>query len=626
MFLYLLSYASLEQVPKNGSTPKIFKTANKLQQKPSVPSTPSAPKNATVQQTPVKIPSSKKTKTITYRVLDSEKQVDLNSPSSINIAPASVTRFRYHDALSNGPTIVPESATRSKTRTTAVAATSLPDPDATPLKQSTKAKPESLVDEPVNSEPEPVPLATPKVSVSTAPQLDVEFVAPQSILRSSKRTRKPVEFSAYSESATPATKTPNIPAIQALKLTAAASTPLRPSTADTAPLPVPSAPKSVTTHTEQPNLPSIIVPSLVAKNSEASSSNEEVFPKRTPIRLKTPSRGKAVLPSLADPNRIAVIEVPKSVSKEPVVATKATPKNSATPKVESWTSRYLKESVKNTLAVPLLVKPVDTSKISGFSGSATIPVANVPIVPKFPLNLANIASVTKSMNAIEAATAKPAETPKDPIKTAELLIKIAEPTKVKEIPKPSAPTPLEESPLSRAKRMDMENKAREEKLKSLMADKAGRLKQSIGEVQSPESEVESKKAAETIKPVVTATMRPTMQSSKLPVKANILPSPKVPSRLAEAFSGQDVDLPSIDSGLLEDEKTVSKVLAGGSAIMTPKAPATPSQTQLHKTAVLNSASRKMNPIDTTLMKNISTPKISAPITSSSPVIPEIPSE
>jgi hypothetical protein len=193
-----------------------------------------------------------------------------------------------------------------------------------------------------------------------------------------------------------------------------------------------------------------------------------------------------------------------------------------------------------------------------------------------------------------------------------------QPVKVKESVKP-----LEESPLSRAKRMDSENKAREDKLKTLMAGKAEILKKSISDVQSPESEVESKKTVESIK---ATTMRPAMQSSKLPVKANVLPSPKVPSRLAEAFSGQDAELPSIDMGLAEDERTVSKVLAGGSAILTPKLPATPSQAQLHKTAVINSASRKMTPIDTTLIKNVNTPKISASIASSSPFLPEIPSE
>ncbi len=641
----LYQFHFLEQVPKNGSTPKIFKTANKLQAKQSVLSTPVTKqvKTASLEETPVRHPSSKKNKGFQYRVIQSEYEVDLNSPSSINIAPASVTRFRYHDALSNGPTIVPESATRSKTRTAA-----LSNPDSTPLKQqSSKSKTDSLfvVEEAKQVSEEPVncaPPATPKVTIPV-PQVEVEFVAPQSILRSSKRTRKPVEFSsAYPEQATPAAKKPNtntstIPAIQALKMTAPICTPLQPVTDE----PIPPRSLSIA---EQSNVPSIIVPGLASKNSEASSSNEEVYPKRTPIRLKTPSRIKASLPSLADHSKISLIEIQKSVTKESYLAAKATPKATATPKVEPWTSRFLKESVKPTPAVPLLVvKPVDTSKISGFAGSTSIPIANVPIVPKFPLNLANIASVTKSTNALEAVKVAESFKSAEASKVAEIAklpetAKLTESVKSNEPSKPvepfikaetlkmvgKEPTP-EESPLSRAKRIDMENKAREEKLKTLMADKTERLKKSIEEVQSPESEVEKQKRTEPIKPLP-ATMKPSMQSSKLPVKANVLPSPKIPSRLAEAFSGIDSELPSIDIGLVEEEKVVSKVLAGSSAIMTPKLPATPSQALLHKTAILNSASRKMNPVDTTLIKNIATPKFAPRPASSSPFLPEIPSE
>lgn len=596
-------------------------------------------------QTPAtKVSRTPEKKGLSNRLIESEQAaVDLNSPSSINIAPASVTRFRFHDALSAGPTIVPESATRPKAKQE----TLLPDPDSTPLKN---VQQKSKADDALVSLNEPLattmaeqskPPATPKVA-APVPQVEVEFVAPQSVLRSSKRPRRPVELLAYSEVSASATKkaatavsSSAIPAIQALKITTATSTPSKPAlAAESVPPPAPSVPKSMV-RSESIAMSAFTVPSLAQKNPETSSSNEEVLPKRTPIRLKTPSRAKAALPSLADPGKIAVIEVPKSISKDSLASTRqtpiatATPKASATPKVEPWTSRFLKDISKAAPAVPLAAKPVDTSKISGFSGSASIPVANVPIVPKFPLNLANIASVTKSISSISTSSTATATAPvvqdtkKELIKEEGVKQDNAKPA----LEAKTRPAVVPESPLSRAKRIDMENKAREDRLKRLIANKSS----STDQVKIPESTVvEVKTPAGSVAKPATSVVKapPPMQSSKLPVKTNILPSPKVPSRLAEAFSGVEAELPPIDDGLVEEETILNKVLAGGSAAapVTLKVPATPSQAQLHKTAVLNSVSKKLNPTDHS--KSTSTPKTtsSSALASSSPALPEIPSE
>lgn len=88
--------------------------------------------------------------------------------------------------------------------------------------------------------------------------------------------------------------------------------------------------------------------------------------------------------------------------------------------------------------------------------------------------------------------------------------------------------------------------------------------------------------------------------SRLPVKPknSVLPSPKVPSRLAEAFTGIDAELPPIDFGLIDDDKALNQELGKITKSTTTPSAVAPSAlnassaNSLHKTAVLNSSQTK----------------------------------
>jgi hypothetical protein len=642
-----------------------------------------------------------------------EKPVKQASIDADPFAPPSTVRKRRiiskiaSPATSKGP----ESKCASPSK--AAASTELPPlPPSTTKKR--KAQQAEVITAEVSKSPlkasMPIPALSAAANTPKVKTAIVEFVAPQSIARTSKRPRRSLDSSVFEESsnvlATPVARrqtaldmtcTPNMsqasgtasfPGPHSIYIASRPSVTL---IAPSAPLPVK---EPVSAAPVAPNVPKIpIVAPVTGQTAEGSMQIPPSAPKRTPIRVqpaRTPTRPKAVIPTLGDystSKRVSVIEVAKAhlASTAPALMTGSAttkPNNStasltatpsvpvaATPKVESWTSKFF-TGEKPTIAASITasnvtIKPLDTSKLIS---APVIPVANVPNVPKFPLNLANIsnisslakASATQQQQQQHDASAKPVALSKPPNQ---------------QHPANAFPP---ESPLSRAKRIDSENALKEQQIQSQMASKADRLKQAMGQLRSSDElkavvNVEEAPNQEAIRvkaePVViiegseaeglvdTATtaaaiatttvtgIAPPISSSKLPVKprAPVLPSPKIPSRLAEAFSGIDSELPPIDIGLVDDEQVLQRVLANKedavktqqataskaanvkSLLAKPAIPAVapsiakpvllahqPSSNPLHKTAVMNSAATrtKIIPLDTTVM--VVKPATSAP--------------
>ena len=736
----------LLEVPANGSTPKSMKIASKLiseaspntrrnillsQTMKSKPSTQQVQSTPTTEKTqpslPLATPASvkKRNRTAAIRQMfqtplmslasaaTTNENFDKNSfgtfsPSNVKVAPSTISRSKLNqvhvpeEVVLKKPIqkVSPVKETLPKTKENAKKAspvkqsaspvkevvTAVPVKAASPLKSSAKIS--SKKTSPSRRSPRTFELLKEPIANFMKPQMSsvsatpkapvVEFVAPQSVLRSSKRPRKQAAFNdEHSLKVSPAIKkqakltdTSIFPTVSVNSQPQIKITPQTPAAIPIAPLPQSIAPPS----TRVSNAPVIIVPPSATKLEESSSaedlSNLSTSTRRAPLRVqpaKTPTRAKAVIPSLSDYSaaaKIAVIEVAKNTSNN--YHNNMSNPIGSTPKVEPWTSKFMqKEAPVTKAALNMNVKPVDTSKISGFAN------ATVPIVPKFPLNLSNISNITKtSIDHINVAN-------------------IAENTSAISTTK-SSTSVAPESPLTRAKRIDLENSSREEKLKTMMETKADKLKKAMGELKTVEepktnttAPVMQNKAATNSAPV--KQNNPTASasvSSKLPVKpkanTTVLPSPKIPSRLAEAFSGIDSELPPIDIGLVDDENILKNVLKGATTkeasapngFVNPKMKkqpvnvnnenksvnnsvnpiATPnnSATQLHRTAVLNSAARKINandtktvakqpPIVTSTTTNSTTTNVNLPSTpkpqvtkisidSSSPFLPEIHSE
>ena len=462
----------------------------------------------------------------------------------------------------------------------------------------------------------------PASSIHSTPKAPfVEYVAPQSALRTSKRPRKLHDTSVYNDEASARSPVkqnhpkysdssvfPTVVSINSqsrVKLIPQTPIPSDLVINEIQPQPQFSSRISIISS----NVPTIIVPLSAAKQEDYSSNDDlSVTSKRTPLRVqqpsRTPTRTKSAIPSLSDysaATKFAVIEVAKNSTLNNNI--------SATPKVEPWSSKYLQKEAQK--APPLLVpavnlsktglnvniKPVDTSKISGYSNGA------IPIVPKFPLNLSSISNITKASTIIKSD------------QTATPIVKVPE------------------SPLTRAKRIDSENSHREEKIKIIMDNNSDRNNKFMP-TSEPGAKDSNLKDADLHHNIRNLNSQRTQNqhafmSSKLPIKPkttanNTLPNPKIPSRLAEAFSGIDSELPPIDIGLVDDEKILKKVLNGSTAsesaaFVNPKMKKQPaiaavnnnnniesqsssnSSAQLHRTAVLNSAARKVNAEKTTEM-------------------------
>lgn len=708
----------LAEVPANGSTPKSMKIAGKLISE----ATPNSRRNILLSSTmarvepqpqkqpfeassvPVATPFSARKRNRAAKIREmfqtpllslataaTSKGTEIGSlsPAEIDLAPSTISN---NSKLSQVHTAVRAPSAKASPIKSPLRRSQRASPAKSPLKRSQRVSPArkpSPLKEQISQASVAAVAATPNAS---RPPL-VEFVAPQSVLRSSKRPRKQIDTSIYSEdvnsAASPGVKKqakfadPSIfPTVTVNSQIHVKITPPQTPQMTAPSISVIMPPNSTRVSNVSTNVPAIIIPLSAARAEEETSSSEDLTAlastssKRTPLRvqsMRTPTRAKAVIPSLSDysaATKIAVIEVAKNhVSHlnsanhlnnvNTVNNVTSTPVSSATPKVEPWTARFMqKDSSAATLTTAppvkssfnINIKPVDTSKISGFSNSNGS--SAVPIVPKFPLNLGNISNITKSTTSsllAETMTAKPAANP------------VAPP----------------ESPLTRAKRIDTENSSRDEKLKTMMTG-TDKLKKAIGELSS---EGITTVTAPAIAPVtVPATVQPkagttaattvhikattTATASKLPIKPKsataVLPSPKIPSRLAEAFSGIDSELPPLDmAGMVDDDKILKTVLGGGSAsssgLSNPKmkrqqqpavnpaptaVPSTPvtAATQLHRTAVLNSAARKINPPAKpnlqTALPTTPKPQISASVPSktpvsldsSSPQLPEIHSE
>jgi trimeric autotransporter adhesin len=731
----------LAEVPANGSTPKSMKIASKLISEASpnsrrnillsqslattkVQSTPISEKNKTdyiaiPAQTPASVRKRNRTAKI-HQMFQTplmtlasaankescgNNSVETFSPSNVNVAPSTISRpskLNQVHGLTDEPSvrkpspvneiapIVPErtaspftSMAKVSSKKSSPAKEPLKRPS--PLRKSPKVSPAKQNDRVADFKTQiPSVAATPKVPI-------VEFVAPQSVLRSSKRPRKPTIFHDESSStASPAfkkqAKLTDSAIFPAVSVNSQSQVKITPQTPVAVQVTVPAlAPLPQSTRSS--NVPAIIVPLSAAKLEDSSSTEDlhdlskntrktplRVQPAKTPLRAqpaKTPTRAKAVIPSLSDYSaaaKIAVIEVAKNTTNNN--NNNGSNFISGTTKVEPWTSKYIQKEAPTKASLNVNVKPVDTSKISGFSS------ATVPIVPRFPLNLANISNITKTAIITDPVEIKPAATAQN----TKVIPTISSSSSASSQPTVTAPPP--ESPLTRAKRIDLENSNREEKLKTMMETKADKLNKVMGDLKSSEKRIESIRNA--------STAVNSASSSKLPVKpkanATALPSPKIPSRLAEAFSGIDSELPPIDIGLVDDEKILKNVLNGASTkealssssssstttktktatapagFVNPKMKKSPaiinnennpinssnsnnanptatpnnSATQLHKTAVLNSAARKINeskhttkPPVTATVNIPSTPKPLPSKTStdnSSPFLPEIPSE
>lgn len=727
----------LAEVPANGSTPKSMKIASKLISE----ATPNSRRNillsaslnsrsgtvdpavSTTQQTqPVATPVSVRKRNRTAKIKEMFQTSLLSQAAEItesgSLSPA---------AIDFAPSTISKTSKLSQVHTT-TATVKAPSPKKSPVKsplrRSQRVSPARTVEKSKAQQVQQKPSPLKEQSTTTAePQIAhqaavaatpvsfkapvVEFVAPQSVLRSSKRPRKPSIYNedaaspALKKQAQPKFADPSIfPAVNVNSQSHVKIAPPQTPQTQTNSMPQPSLPASVSVVIAPPNstrtssvaVPAIIVPLSATRGEEEASSAEDLSAlalassRRTPLRVqpvRTPTRAKAVIPSLSDystATKIAVIEVSKnnsnastSISNVNANNTPAAVAVNSTPKVEPWTSQFMQKDANvkslntstNPVAPPMKsalninIKPVDTSKISGFS--ALTGSAAVPTVPKFPLNLANISNITKSSSTLLAESI---------VKSKEAAVQGPAPVAVPVIPP--------ESPLSRAKRIDSENSSRDEKMKSVNISsnesKTEKLKKAIGELSSEAINSASHVKISTTAPVVTASAPAnTVQvTSKLPVKpkssTTVLPSPKIPSRLAEAFSGIDSELPPVEiSGLVDDEKVMKSVLAGGtvesSGLANPKmkkqpsvmsnistsstnVPSTPitTATQLHRTAVLNSAARKINPVQSTQQPPVtqatvkpalpSTPKpqVAASVPSktlldtSSPNLPDIPSE
>lgn len=693
----------LAEVPANGSTPKSMKIAGKLiseatpnsrrnillsstmsrvepqKQASEVNSVPvvATPISARKRNRAAKIREMFQTPLLSLANAATSKGNEIGSlsPAAIDLAPSTISK---NSKLSQVHTVAKSPIVKVSPAKSPVKRSQRASPAKSPLKRSQRVSPAR----------KPSPLKEPisQFSVAATPKASrpplVEFVAPQSVLRSSKRPRKQIDTSIYNEDI-------NSPASPGVMKQAKFADPsifptvtvnlqshVKIAPPQTPQFPLPSVsiivPPNTTRVSNVPtNVPAIIVPLSAARTEEETSSSSEdltalasTSSKRTPLRLqtmRTPSRAKAVIPSLSDysaATKIAVIEVAKNnvnhVAANNVNNVNNTLTNSATPKVEPWTARFMQKDSSTTATVTnsinstappvkssfnINIKPVDTSKISGFSGSNGS--AAVPIVPKFPLNLANISNITKST-------------------TSSLL---AETMAAKPTSNPAPPPP--ESPLTRAKRIDTENSSWDEKLKTLINASDKLLKPTFGKssTSTPSTDV---KVTEFTTSKVTVTepaaiqhtiLSTTTAASKLPVKPKSATTVQIPSRLAEAFSGIDSELPPLDiAGMVDDEKMLKTVLGGGGAsssgltnpkmkkqtvVNTPVAvPSTPvtTATQLHRTAVLNSAARKINPpakpnqqaaLPTTPKPQITTSvpsKTPVSLESSSPNLPEIHSE
>lgn len=621
--------------------------------------TPSKPVVEIPSETPASVRKRKRTakihqmfeKPLMTLVSAESNNVGSLSPAAIGMAPSTISKTRLNQTFSIAP----------ETKKPAITS---PVKNLSPVKTSQRSSKGSKRESPVKvqkvsplkaaqkpsplKEPKPASIKSQRVSpIKKSPQVSappvaatpkapvVEFVAPQSVLRSSKRPRKPVDTSIFNEDvsavSSPAMKKQNkfseAPIFPTVSINSQSHVKIVPQTPQT----VPVAPPVMPVSSKVSNFPTIIVP-LTAAKTEETSSNEDLVTlatssKRTPLRVqptRTPTRTKSAIPSLSDYSaaaKIAVIEVAKNInsaSAAPSVQNSV----SVTPKVEPWTSKFIQKEP--TIVAPSVnlsksslnvnIKPVDQSKISGLSNLTSGTTASVPVVPRFPLNLANISNITKS-----TTTLLKSESP--------------------HLEKPAAIVP--ESPLSRAKRIDLENSSREEMMKSKTI--AAEIKTEIPPIKVSDAKstdsvfkVAKDSVLKTSTDITVNTSVQQQQTSKLPVKpksaATVLPSPKIPSRLAEAFSGIDSELPPIDIGLVDDEKILKNVLNGSSANATESAgfvnPKMKKQgpgvsvtnntnnnsinssnnnnnnvsnnaeiqvnSQLHRTAVLNSAARKVN--------------------------------
>ena len=544
------------------------------------------------------------------------------SPAAINVAPNTITRVSKLNQVS--VKALPKKT--SPLKEVIHKRQSLVKKVSSPIKKSSQKS------SPLKDRVPPIKKSSPKTSPvkleiqipqklipSTPSKVSlVEFVAPQSVLRSSKRPRKQTDSSIYEDA-------PNSPVHKKFHFADASIFPtvsinnqsnvkMTPVVAPAVKLTLtqPQASQQNTTRVSNvsSNVSEIIVnlaPTTI--DNEGHSSNEDLttisLAKRTPLRVqpsRTPTRSKAVIPSLSDYSaaaKISVIEISKN-------------NNPATPKVEPWTNRFIQKDKDKDLPVSnaksafnIIVKPVDTSKISGFNSSTNSMGSSAPIVPKFPLNLANISNITKYTNtnlnsSINLLNFKSKDNQTSTTASATTSTSTSASASISTT---TASIPPPESPLTRAKRIDSENTSREEKYKNYLESKSDKLKRAIGELRSSdESESELKKQQQTasvkmaevkeidtIKPEIgsksvniksdsesslmttieqskSALQIPisatTITTSKLPVKPKsaitVLPSPKIPSRLAEAFSGIDSELPPIDIGLVEDEKILKK--------------------------------------------------------------------
>ncbi len=672
----------LAEVPANGSTPKSMKIASKLiseatpnsrrtillsqslskseiplSRKSEVPQcTPSKPLLVEVPAaTPVSVRKRKRAAKI-HQMFETSlislataasSEIGSLSPATIGKAPSTITKTRLNQTFSTNEPVKIVSPILKKTQS--------------PVKRSQKASPVKGKKTSPHKEPSREEYSHPRASnnipsVATTPKAPVvEFVAPRSALRSSKRPRKLVDTSIYNEDvstvASPATKKQAkftdasiFPTVSINSQTQVRITPQTPAAI------VPAAPV-IQISAKVSNVPTIIVP-LTASKVEEFSSNEDLTAiestsKRTPLRVqpsRTPTRNKSAIPSLSNysaATKIAVIEVAKNLNSNTNTNNSVLNSSSATPKVEPWTSKFIqKESSAATISAPSVnlskaglsvnIKPVDTSKISGLSGSSG--TAAVPIVPRFPLNLANISNITKS-----STTLLKSELSNNTNTTSDTTSNNTTTT----FNNSSISVVVPESPLSRAKRIDSENSSKEEKMKSMMELKKKSMLETKSVSVSKVSETtimtsetyiklpsSSNIAAKTITVTAVDNNQNNIQSSsKLPVKPKssltVLPSPKVPSRLAEAFSGIDSELPPIDIGLVDDERILKSVLSGSknngvgaesNGFINPKMKKQPTNvtansnsnsntmnnsetqtnSQLHRTAVLNSAARKVN--------------------------------
>lgn len=667
----------LAEVPANGSTPKSMKIASKLiseatpnsrrtillsqtLNKSEIPPPRKSPQNIPSKPLVIDIPAATPVSVRKRRraakihqmfetslislatAASSSSEAGSLSPAAIVKAPSTITKTRLNQSftLNESAKTVNQSPAKKSQK-------------VSPIKEKKTSPSKEIVNKKFSSERVSIVASAP--SVAATPKVPVvEFVAPQSVLRSSKRPRKPTDTSIYNEDASsiasPASKKqakfsePSIfPTVSINSQSQVKITPQTPVTT------VPAVPV-IQVSAKVSNVPAIIVP-LTAVNTEEYSSNEDLnslasTSKRTPLRVqpsRTPTRTKSAIPSLSDysaATKIAVIEVAKNLNSNANTNTNSTNNSvvnsSATPKVEPWTSKYIqKDPVVTTVVPPVVnlsksglsvnIKPVDTSKISGLAISSG--TASVPIVPRFPLNLANISNITKSTTSLL----------KSEISNTNVTNNVST---SKNDPSSISSANVPESPLSRAKRIDLENSSKEEKMKNIMELKKKSTTEIKSESVEPKSEVKSNVSdsrtasvpnSNTSKTInVSAVDVPSISlSSKLPIKpkssSTVLPSPKVPSRLAEAFSGIDSELPPIDIGLVDDEKILKNVLSktgagtGGTVesngFINPRMKKQPlnntvnsinsnsnnninneaqTNSQLHRTAVLNSAARKVN--------------------------------